>query len=217
MKADAQILLKNGLWVEYASLAWMTVECAVSIYSGLAVWSLALLAFGGDSVIELLSSFAVVRHLRETARTPTPDTHDDRQTEWVTAILLISLIPIIGLGAIYSILVGIKPEASLLGIGVASFAVVIMPILYYQKKRIGKLCNCLPLEIDAAESATCFLMSIALLVGLLINYFLILPWIDYVVTFIILIFVAREATHSIREVSGKRHQVTGSSKTNRGV
>lgn len=204
MKTDAQLLLKAGLWVEYASLAWMTVECVASIYSGLIVWSLALLAFGGDSVIELLSSFAVVQHLRDTARAPTPGTHDDRRTEWVTAMLLTSLIPIIGLGAIYSILSGVRPEASLLGIGVASCAVVIMPILWYQKKRIGRLCNCLPLEIDASESATCFLMSVALLVGLVINYSFRLPWIDYFVTLIILIFVAREAVGSIREVS-KRH------------
>ena len=197
------MLLKTGLWVEYVSLAWMTVECVVSIYAGLVVWSLALLAFGGDSVIELMSSFAVVQHLRGTA--PTQGAHDEGRTEWVTVILLISLIPIIGGGAIYSILVGIRPEASLMGIGVALCAVIIMPILWYQKKRIGKLCNCLPLEIDASESATCFLMSIALLIGLVINYFLTLPWIDYLVTLIILIFVAREATSSIREVSAKRH------------
>jgi len=205
VKADVQVLLKTGLRVEYASLAWMTVECVVSIYSGLVVWSLALLAFGGDSVIELLSSFAVVQHLRGTARAPTQGTHDEGRTEWVTAMLLISLIPIIGSVAIYSILTGIRPEASLLGIGVALSAVIIMPILWYQKKRIGKLCNCLPLEIDASESATCFLMSLALLIGLVINYFLTLPWIDYLVTLIILIFVAKEATHSIREVSAKRH------------
>jgi divalent metal cation (Fe/Co/Zn/Cd) transporter len=205
VQTDARVLLRSGLWVEYASLAWMAVECVVSIYSGLMVWSLALLAFGGDSIVELLSSFAVVRHLRDSARAPTPGDHVDDRTEWITAMLLISLIPIIGLGAIYSVLVGIRPEASLLGIGVALCAVIIMPILWYHKKRIGKLCNCLPLEIDASESATCFLMSVALLIGLIINYFFTLPWIDYLVTALILIFVAREANESIREILAKRH------------
>jgi len=206
MQADTEVLLKSGLWVEYASLAWMAVEGFVSIYSGLMVWSLALLAFGGDSVVELLSSFAVVRHLREITTAQTLGTHvDDSRTEWVTAILLFSLIPVITLGATYSLLTGIQPEASPLGIGVAFGAVVIMPILWYQKRRIGKMCNCLPLEIDASESATCFLMSIALLVGLVINYFLTLPWIDYLVTMVILIFVIREAADSLREVSAKRH------------
>jgi len=157
-------------------------------------------------VVELLSSVAVVRHLRIITNSQTLDTHmDDSRTEWVTAMLLFSLIPVIVLGATYSILTGIQPEASPLGIGVAFGAVVIMPILWYQKKRIGKMCNCLPLEIDASESATCFLMSIALLIGLVINYFFTLPWIDYLVTMVILIFVIREATDSIREVSAKHH------------
>ena len=206
MQADTKMLLRSGLWVEYASLAWMAIEGFVSIYSGLMVLSLALLAFGGDSVVELLSSVAVVRHLRNITRAQTQATHvDDSRTEWVTALLLFSLIPVIALGATYSILTGIQPEASPLGIGVASGAVVIMPILWYQKKRIGKMCNCLPLEIDASESATCFLMSIALLIGLVINYFFTLPWIDYLVTMVILIFVIREATDSIREVSAKHH------------
>ena len=157
-------------------------------------------------MVELLSSAAVVRHLRIITNSQTLDTHmDDSRTEWVTAMLLFSLIPVIVLGATYSILTGIQPEASPLGIGVASGAVVIMPTLWYQKKRIGKMCNCLPLEIDASESATCFLMSIALLIGLVINYFFTLPWIDYLVTMVILIFVIREATDSIREVSAKHH------------
>ena len=204
MQADTEVLLKSGLWVEYASLAWMAVEGFVSIYSGLMVWSLALLAFGGDSVIELLSSVAVVRHLQSITHARTMGTHvDDSRTEWVTAILLFSLIPVIALGVAYSILTGIRPEASPLGIGVAFGAVIIMPILWYQKKRIGKMCKCLPLEIDASESATCFLMSIALLFGLVINYFWKLPWIDYLATMVILIFVIREAAESIREVSGK--------------
>lgn len=204
MKAESEVLLRRGLWVEYASLAWMAVECFVSIYSGLAAWSLALLAFGGDSVVELLSSFAVVRHLQDMSREPASGTHiDDDRTGWVTAILLFSLIPVIGLATVYSILVGIRPQASPLGIGVAFGAVVIMPILWYEKRRIGKMSDCLPLVIDAAESATCFLMSIALLIGLVINYFLTLPWIDYLVTLIILMFVTREATESIREVSAR--------------
>jgi len=205
MQADTDMLLKSGLWIEYISLMWMAIEGFVSIYSGIMVSSLALLAFGGDSVIELLSSAAVVRHLRDMTRISTREAHvDDSRTEWATALLLFSLIPVIGLGTIYSILSGIRPEASPLGICIALGAVIIMPILWYQKKRIGKLCSCLPMEIDASESATCFLMSVALLGGLVINYFMKLPWIDYLVTVFILVFVIREATESYHEVSAKR-------------
>jgi divalent metal cation (Fe/Co/Zn/Cd) transporter len=205
MKFASEALLKAGLQVEYASLVWMTIEGVVAIYSGLAAWSLALLAFGGDSIIELLSSVAVVSYLRGMSHPPQSDEHaDGDRTAWITAMLLISLLPAIGCGILYSIVTGIKPEASSLGIGVACGAVAVMPLLWYQKRRIGKAWNCLPLIIDAAESATCFLMSLALLIGLVANYFLKLPWIDYLMTLVILAFVAREAADSIRELSANR-------------
>jgi divalent metal cation (Fe/Co/Zn/Cd) transporter len=194
--------LKHGLLVEYASLAWMSVEALVSLYSGLLAWSFALLAFGGDSLVELLSSFVVVVHMRTILRGD-PHSHIVRErAEWATALLLFSLLPIIGLGAGYSLLTGIRPEPSLLGIAVALGAILIMPILWYEKKRIGAKTKCLPLTIDAAESATCLLMSIALLAGLTANYFLRIPWVDYFATLIILIFIAKEAYESIQEVRG---------------
>jgi divalent metal cation (Fe/Co/Zn/Cd) transporter len=201
MKAEVR-LLQRGLFVEYVSLAWMTVECAVAIYSGLLAWSLALLAFGGDSLVELLSSLVVVQHLKTDCNGAgtSPSHVESKRAEWATALLLLSLIPVIGSAAVYSFLIGIRPESSLLGISVAMAAVVIMPVLWHEKKRIGIASNCLPLTIDAIESATCFLMSAALLSGLLINYLWKVSWIDYVATFVILGFVAREAYESIEEV-----------------
>lgn len=178
------------------------MECVVAIYSGVAVWSLALLAFGGDSFVELLSSVVVVRHLRSNlASSASAICHvEDNRAEWATALLLFSLIPMIGFAAVYSFFIGIRPESSLLGVAVAVAAVVIMPILWFEKKRIGVASNCLPLTIDAVESATCFWMSAALLSGLLINYIWSLSWADYLATFVILVFVAREAIESISEV-----------------
>ena len=198
-------LLRRGLLVEYASLVWMTVECVVAIYSGIVAWSLALLAFGGDSLIELLSSTAVIEHLRASLRGRSSSTADleTKRVEWVTTMLLVSLIPVIGLAALYSFLSGIKPESSLLGIAVAVAAVVIMPVLWFEKKRIGIAADCLPLTIDAVESATCFWMATALLFGLAINYLLKISWIDYLATFVILVFVAREAGESISEVRNR--------------
>jgi len=192
-------LLQRGLLIEYASVAWMMVECVVAIYSGIAAWSLALLAFGGDSLVELLSSFAVVRHLKHSL-TSSNVYLESKRTEWTTALLLLSLIPLIGLAAVYSFLSGIRPESSVLGIMVAIGAIVIMPALWYEKKRIGAASNCLPLTIDATESATCFWMSAALLSGLVINFVWKVPWIDYAATFVILGFVAKEGLESIREV-----------------
>ena len=198
-------LLRRGLWVEYASLAWMLVESLVAISGGLIAGSLALLAFGGDSFIELISSYVVAVYIRNLLRNPEATRREvgSEQVERFTTLLLISLIPMIALGGVYSYLSRIEPQSSLAGIAVASGAVVIMPILWFEKKRIGKQADCRPLSIDAIESVTCFLMSVALLGGLLINYFLHIPWIDYVATAIILAFVAKEAAESLGEF-GKR-------------
>lgn len=194
-------LLRRGLWVEYASLAWMLVESLVAISGGLIAGSLALLAFGGDSFVELISSYAVAVYVKNLLRNPEATRREvgSEQIERFTTLLLISLIPMIALGGVYSYLSRIEPQSSLAGIAIAGGAVVIMPVLWFEKRRIGKQADCRPLSIDAIESATCFLMSVALLGGLLVNYFIHIPWIDYAATSIILAFVAKEAAESFRE------------------
>jgi len=193
-------LLHRGLLVEYASLAWMVVESIVAIGAGLLSGSLALIAFGGDSIVELASSYVVVGYVRRIMKGDEANYERGEKVERLAAFLLIVLIPVIGLGEVYSYFTGVQAEASPLGIGVACVAVVIMPILWYEKKRIGQATNCLPLTIDAIESVTCFLMSLTLLVSLLINYVWRISWVDYVATVVILCFVAKEALEAFSEI-----------------
>jgi divalent metal cation (Fe/Co/Zn/Cd) transporter len=177
------------MW-EYFSLGWMAIEVVGSIGIGLLAGSLALLAFGGDSLVEIISGFAVTLHLR---RDSSGSSGLGEGTERLTKFLLVALIPIIGGDAVYSYLAGIKPESSLLGIAVALGAVIIMPVLWTQKRKMGRETNCAPLSMDAVQSATCFLMSIALLGGLLTDYLFGISWMDYVATGVILTFVAKES------------------------
>jgi divalent metal cation (Fe/Co/Zn/Cd) transporter len=175
----------------------MVVEVVGSVGIGLFSGSLALLAFGGDSVVELLSAFVVFSHLRGDV---TGSRGLGRRTAAVTTFLLFAIIPTVGLGAVYSYTSGLRPQPSLLGIAIAAGAVLIMPYLWFEKRKIGRETNCLPLSIDAIESATCFFMSIALLSGLLAEYFLGLWWADYLATGVILVFVAKEAFGAYNEM-----------------
>jgi len=191
----------RGIKVEYFSSAWMTIEVIGSVWSGLIAGSFALLAFGGDSLVELLSGFTVLTFLR---RSPSgPGTGPRRLTEKITNALLFSLIPVIGLGAVYSYLTGLRPEASLIGIAIAVGAVIIMPYLWLEKRKIGRETRSSILSMDAIESLTCIFMSISLLGGLLVEYFLGLWWVDYLATGFILAFVAREAVESYHELHGQ--------------
>jgi divalent metal cation (Fe/Co/Zn/Cd) transporter len=190
--------LRTGVRVEYVGSAWMITEAAGSIVFGLTAGSLALLAFGGDSLIELISGLAVILHLRKDLGNDA--TIGSKKTGQITSGLLFGLIPIIGGGAVYSFFAGIRPEGSQVGIAVAIGAVIIMPYLWWQKNKIGRETRSLPLSIDAIESITCFMMSLALLVGLLVEYFTGLWWVDYLATGVILAFVVREALESYDEL-----------------
>jgi divalent metal cation (Fe/Co/Zn/Cd) transporter len=180
----------------------MTVEVLGSIGVGLFAGSFALLAFGGDSLIELVSGLAVLGGLRRDS-SRVGGVIDRRRTEQFTSLLLFALVPVIGLGAVDSYVSGLKPEGSPLGIVIAIGALIVMPYLYVQKKRIGRETRSLSLSMDAIESITCIFMATALLSGLLAEYFLGLWWADYLATGIILAFVAREAVESYHELHGE--------------
>jgi len=181
----------------------MLIEVFGSIGFGFIAGSFALLAFGGDSLIELVSGIAVLTRLRRGSSLTTTSEESNRKTEQFTSLLLFALIPVIGIATFYSYITGLKPEASPLGIAIAIGAVIVMPYLYIQKKRIGRETRCLPLSIDAIESVTCLFMALALLGGLLAEYFLGLWWADYLATGVILAFVAREAVESYHELHEK--------------
>src|SRR5437899_1019180 len=162
----------NGIRIEYLSSAWMMIEVLGSIGFGVIAGSFALLAFGGDSLIELISGIAVLTGLRkDSSGSSNRDEPNNKKTEQFTSALLFALIPVIGLGAVYSYITGLKPEGSPLGIAVAIGAVIVMPYLYVQKKRIGRETRSLPLSIDAIESVTCLFMALAFPVGLLVEYY----------------------------------------------
>ena len=56
-------MIRRAFWLEYLTIAWMTVEAAVAIASGIAANSLTLVAFGIDSIIELASAGVLVWRL----------------------------------------------------------------------------------------------------------------------------------------------------------
>ena len=180
----------------------MSVEVIASVIAGLIIGrSFALLAFAGDSLVEMISAFAVLSYLRNLSVGKFTESQSER-AEKISHSLLILLIPAIALGAVYAYVSGIKAEASPLGIAVSLGAVVIMSFLWTEKKRLGKGANIVPLTLDAIESATCLFMSIAVLGSLLLEYFFGFLWADYTATAAILVFLVLEVRENTEE---KRH------------
>ncbi len=89
------------------------------------------------------------------------------------------------------------PSPSFLGIIVATFSIIIMPILSQMKYKTGKLLKSRSLIADSKETLACAALSIALLIGLAMNYFLGLWQADPVIGLIIAGFLVKEGYESL--------------------
>lgn len=163
-------LPRQVAWLQWITLAWMAFECGASLWAAAKAHSVALLAFGSDSLIEMLSAAVVL--MQFLPRWPLRKQHADR----AAAILLFLLA-----GAVLSIAVvprGISVETSYLGISVTALALVIMPVLAWLKKRQARAMNNRALAADSTQSATCAYLAGVTLAGLAINAIWHIGWVD---------------------------------------
>jgi divalent metal cation (Fe/Co/Zn/Cd) transporter len=123
-----------------------------------------LLAFGSDSLVELLSAGVVV--LQFSPRLSISERHATK----ATAILLFALAGIVAVIATLSF-AWEGPKESPLGIGVTVIAVIIMPLLGWLKRREARRLNNSALAADAVQSATCAYLAGVTLAGLVLNAF----------------------------------------------
>lgn len=154
------------------TLAWMSVETAVSLYSAQQAHSAALLAFGSDSLVELLSAIIVLLSF-----VPAVSLNKERAERWA-GVLLFVLAGVVAFTAIAALIYRVQPEASRLGIGITIAALIVMPLLAWGKRRTAHATNSRALAADAVQSATCAYLAALTLAGLAINAAFHIHWID---------------------------------------
>jgi divalent metal cation (Fe/Co/Zn/Cd) transporter len=191
-------LIRRGVGLEVFTLAWMSVEAAVAIGSGIAAGSVALLAFGIDSVIEFVAAWVVLREFRaEQAGLARPD--GERRAVRVIAVTFFLLAVYIAVDAAYTLLSASKPEQSVLGLAVAAAALLVMPTLALLKRRTGKLLGSEALLADAAESAFCAYLSGVVLVGVGLNAAFGWWWADPIAALLVIPLVLKEGMEALEE------------------
>ena len=171
-EASAPVLTRQIAWLQYVTIAWMLVECTISLIAAAQAHSVALLAFGLDSLIELLSASVVL--LQFLPRFPLRKTHAER----AAAVLLYLLAGAIVLIAVLSYRNPVK--ASPLGIGITAAALVAMPVLAWLKRRHAHAVNDRALAADAVQSATCAYLAGGTLAALVIFALWHVRWVDTV-------------------------------------
>jgi divalent metal cation (Fe/Co/Zn/Cd) transporter len=131
-----------------------------------------MLAFGSDSLVELLSATVVLLQYIS------PASISERNAGRIAGALLFVLALIVASTALFSLLLHLRPEASRLGMLVTVAALVAMPILATLKRREARRTNNVALAADAIQSATCAYLALVTLAGLAANAVFHIPWID---------------------------------------
>jgi divalent metal cation (Fe/Co/Zn/Cd) transporter len=172
----------------------MSAEAAVSLFAAWWASSPALLAFGGDSAIELFSAVVVLWRFRASA------THGDaeRRAAHVAGALLFALAAFVGVTSITSLLGYSEPRPTFLGIAILVAAAVIMPWLAKEKRRLSGATGSAALRADATQSALCACLSLIALAGLAINAIWHVKWADPIAALTVLPLIVSEGREAMR-------------------
>ena len=160
--------------LQTVTIAWMTIEAVVSLFAACRARSPALVAFGGDSAIELFSAVVVLWRFRASAA------HEDseKRAARLAGALLFALAAFVSVTSVASLLGYNEPKPTLLGIAILVAAAAVMPWLAKEKRRLSATTGSAALRGDAAQSALCAYLSLIALAGLAINAIWQIKWAD---------------------------------------
>ena len=160
-------LNRRGRRLEYGTAAWNSLEAVVAISTGLAGHSLALVAFGLDSCIEVLASLVVLWHLGGATEQADP-------ARAQRAVRLIAMA--FGILGAYLLVEGVRgavtrsPSApSTLGIVFMAATVAVMFGLAAAKRRTGRALGSRPLVANASMTRIDGCLAAGILVALMAN------------------------------------------------
>jgi len=180
--------------IQAVTIIWMSVEAAVSLWAAWIARSPALLAFGGDSAIELLSAAVVLWRFRAHA----VQEHAERRAARIAAILLFVLAVYVVAASTLTLLGYSEPRRSYLGIAVLIAAASIMPWIAKEKRRLSSATGSAALKADSAQSALCAYLSLIALVGLGLNAIWHITWADPVAALAVMPLIVWEGREAMR-------------------
>jgi divalent metal cation (Fe/Co/Zn/Cd) transporter len=174
--------------IQALTLIWMAVEAAVSLGAAWIARSPALLGFGGDSAVELLSATVVLLRFRS----PSRGDHAEQRAAKIGGILLFVLAAFVVFTSVVTLLGHIEAKPSPIGIALLILAAVIMPWLAREKRRLSAATASAALRADAAESSICGYLALIALGGLVVNAIWGVRWADPAAALVLLPLIVRE-------------------------
>lgn len=173
------------------TITWNVIEAVLALVAGGIASSAALIGFGLDSIVEVLSATAVAWQF---------SSPDHRKREKVAlrviAMSFFALAAYVSVDAVLALLGVREPEHSPVGIAIAALSLIVMPFLSWFERRTGRELGSASAIADSKQTLICTYLSAALLVGLLLNSLLGWAWADAVAALVIAAFALREGVEA---------------------
>lgn len=189
-----QVLRRRVRLIVAATITYNAIEAVIALTAGALASSSALLAFGGDSIIEVLSAAAIAWQFAGGRN------HEDREH---TALRLVAfsffaLAALVTFEAVRALLGAGEPDTSRIGIALATVSLLIMPGLSWFERRTGRELGSAAVVADSKQTMICASLSAVLLAGLVLNATLGWGWADPLAALVIAAVAAREGVEALR-------------------
>ncbi len=185
-------------WLLAATFLHVFGEGGLALFEALRTGSLALLAFGLESVIEGGAAFLAVRHLRHLSDVEEDHARRDRMlARWIGVSFLLLAVYVL-LRGLLELRGGTAPERSVLGLFLTIFASFGMPFIGYWKWKTGRQLKSQGLAAEAKESIACSadsLLTLAAMVGGLLGAS---AWLDPALSLLMVPWFLREGFVHVR-------------------
>jgi divalent metal cation (Fe/Co/Zn/Cd) transporter len=190
----AKEIARRAIRIQALTLIWMSVEAMVSLGAAWMARSSALLGFGGDSTVELLSAAVVFRRFYH----PSQEAEAEERAARIAGGLLFVLAGFVVLASVLALLGHVEARPSPVGIVLLILAAIAMPWLARQKRQLSAATASAALRADAAQSAVCGYLALIALVGLVTNAIWRVSWADPIAALALLPLIMREAWEAMK-------------------
>ncbi|QSB23342.1 cation transporter [Curtobacterium sp. 24E2] len=191
---DRRLVLQRRIrLIVAATITYNVIEAVIAIAAGSVASSTALIGFGLDSVVEVLSAAAVAWQFAG----PDPEARE-RVTLKVIAVSFFALALYVSVDAVLTLTGLREPEHSTVGIVLAAVSLAVMPFLSLFERRTGKELGSASAIADSKQTLVCSYLSAAVLVGLLLNTLFGWSWADPVAGLVVVVFAVREGLEAWR-------------------
>lgn len=185
-------LERRARWLARATIAYNLAEGAVAIAAGVAAGSIALISFGGDSLVECLSAVVILWQFRGVAE------DRERRALRLIGLAFFALAAYVTVESLRALATGAEADPSPVGIALAAVSLAVMPLLSWLKRRTGRELGSRAVVADSVQTLLCTYLSAALLGGLLLNALWGWWWADPVAALVVAAVAAREGREAWR-------------------